>query len=155
MNNRGFSYFELLLVLALIIIVSSMVTVSSTWLITEKNTAVVAKQISAHLNYIQQKAIEESRTWVIEFVDTDNRDEYFIYPLGEQSNPRDRVVISEKQVFWGDKSGNYLPDMTIKFNAYGAPVAKNYVIGLNNQDNELYVTIATVTGTTKITDSIK
>ncbi|QOR35908.1 hypothetical protein IMX26_03565 [Clostridium sp. 'deep sea'] len=155
MRNKGFTFFELLLVLGLIIIVSSIVTINSAWLVSEKNTSVIAKQLQSHLNYIQQKAIAENKTWVIEFIHTNEKDEYHIYPDGQQHNPVEIIVITNKLVFWGNNNGEYLPPNTIKFNYLGAPLAEKLVFALCNKDNkQLYLSITPVTGRVKITKTI-
>ena len=155
MSKKGFTFFELLLVIGLLIIVTSVVTLNSSWLIGEKTTSAIAKQLVSHINYVQQKAIAQSKTWVIEFVNTDNKDEYRIYPLGQQQNPTEIVVITNKLVFWGDNIGENLPPNVLKFNSLGAPLADNLTFAVSNKDSkQVYIKITPVTGRVKITKSI-
>lgn len=151
MNKQGFSFFELLLVVGIIVIITSAVKINADNIIRDDNVYALARQLSSDINFVQQKAVEESRTWVIEFSESNQNDAYSYYPLGEEATPRKTVMISDRMVNWGNASGNYMPSSTITFNASGAPTGEVLTIGLNNSaGEEMYISVAEVTGRTRV-----
>ena len=145
MISKGYSLFELLIVLAILVIVVSLVSVDISSIFTKNNLTIVSKELSTDLNYAKQKAIEESNNWIIYFNDTS-------YEIYSELNPAEILVkkdYSDKQVYFGDSGGNYSPvNNVVEFNSNGGLALNSIeIIGMHNKDNEsIYIVINSSTG---------
>ncbi len=153
MNNKGFSFFELLLVLAILTIIISIVSVNVTNIFTNNNLSIVSKEITTDLNFTQQKAVEESNSWKVQFSDEG-------YTIFSTANPSDIIIeknFFDKKVFLGDQEGNHNPTNDfIEFNYDGGLTSESIsIIALHNDNNSsIYLLINEVTGKVSLQNTI-
>ncbi|MFP4456837.1 MAG: Tfp pilus assembly protein FimT/FimU [Clostridia bacterium] len=152
MNNKGFSLFELLLVLAILTIVISMVSVNVTNIFTNNNLTVVAKELSSDLSFAQQKAIEEGNSWKVEFDDKG-------YSIFSSVNPNNIIIeksFTDKNVILGDEEGNFNPSNEfIEFTYLGNLTSESLkAFGLHNDDSSLYIALNEATGKVSLQENI-
>lgn len=153
MNEKGFSFFELLLVLAILTVVISLVSVNVTNIFTNNNLNVVSKEITTDLNFTQQKAIEESNRWKVQF----NDEGYVVFSTTDQNDIIIEKSFSDKEVYLGDTEGNYNPaNDFVEFNYDGGLTQEsiNFIALHNDNDTNIYLLINEVTGKISLHNTI-
>jgi Tfp pilus assembly protein FimT len=133
------------MVLAIIVIITSLVSVNVSNIFGSTNVNVIANEISVDLYYAQQKAIEESRNYTVDF--TENG--YSVYPSSDILNPRITKDFSDKNISFGDENGELSPvGESIIYNRHGVPIAGSIMTFAikNSRNTTLYLVIAPVTG---------
>lgn len=140
------------MVLAIIVIITSIIAPTTTDIFGTSNIIVISREISVDLYYAQQKAIEESSNWIVEFTQSG----YLIYPEGEQDEPRVIKDITENNVVFGDVSDEFSPvGEVLIYNSLGAPSMDLATIAIrNSRGKTLYLIISDVTGKIDIVNSL-
>ena len=146
MKNNGFTLIELLLVIGLLSVLAGAMNYDVMNVLDRNQVDVVGKQIAMDIRFAQQKAIEESRNWVMDFTDGTSLDLYKLYPEGESTKPRSQILISGNNVWWGDNLDAYKP-VNLVFNPSGGITATANIFAISNkEEDQMYIKVDIVTG---------
>lgn len=151
-SNNGFSLIELILVIAILGILSSIAVPAYSRLNDEYILNITAMELAQELRYAQQIAFNEKVNIIFDLNIDDNRYEirtdttpYKKYKSGEFNKQID-IKTTLNQRYWGDYKGSRL----IHYASSGIPSTPCTITLYNKSGGEMTITIALATGRVRI-----